>query len=299
MGAREFEVQTEDGRRLIAAVAGPEDGELLLFHPGTPSCRLLFDRHIEEGAERGLRHVIYSRPGYHGSDRKAERSYADSAADSAAVADALGVDSFYVLGMSGGGGPALACAALLPDRVQSAASVAAFRPRAPGEDPDWLTDVIDSSVKEFDALQRGEEEFLVFLQAALDGMARVEDGPQLIAALEEAEAICPADRACLEGDFLDLQLSAWQRTSRDSIWGWFDDNWAMWNEWEFDLSQITVPARIWQGGRDKLVPRHHGSWLARNTAGAEFFLREDDGHHSLFRNHYGAMLDDLIASARS
>src|SRR5699024_3822688 len=110
MGASEFEVRTKDGRRLIAAAAGPEAGEVLLFHLGTPSCRLLFDRHVAEGAERGLRHVIYSRPGYHGSDRQPGRTYADSAADSAAVVDALGVDSFFTLGVSGGGGPALACA---------------------------------------------------------------------------------------------------------------------------------------------------------------------------------------------
>lgn len=298
MQAREFEVRTEDGRRLIATVAGPEDGDLLLFHPGTPSCRLLFDRHVDEGAERGMRHVIYSRPGYHGSDRRPGRSYADSAADSAAVVDALGVDSFYVLGVSGGGGPALACAALLSERVRSAASLAAFGPRE-GMGLDWLKDVVESSVTEFDALQRGEAELLAFLRRGLDEMAATRTPAQLVAALEESESICAADRACLEGDFLDLQLEAWQRTSRDSIWGWFDDNWAMWNEWEFDLSRITVPVRIWQGGKDKLVPPQHGEWLATNTAGAKLFLHDDDGHHSMLDNHYGEILDDLIASARS
>lgn len=293
---RQFDVWTEDGRRLVAEVAGPEDGDLLLLHPGTPSSRVLFDRHVEEGAERGLRHVIYSRPGYHGSDRKEGRSYADSAADSAAVVDALGVDSFYTLGVSGGGGPALACAALLPDRVRSAASVAAFGPRE-GEGLDWLKDVVKTSVKEFEALEQGKSKLLAFLQRGLDGMAATKTPAQLVAALEGSKSICRADRACLEGDFLDLQLRAWQMTSRDSIWGWYDDNWAMWNEWKFDLARITVPVRIWQGGEDRLVPRQHGEWLATNTAGAKLFFQKDDGHHSLFGNHFGAMLDDLIASA--
>jgi pimeloyl-ACP methyl ester carboxylesterase len=49
----------------------------------------------------------------------------------AALADELGVERFATWGISGGGPPALACAALLPDRVLAAASIGApaGRPR--------------------------------------------------------------------------------------------------------------------------------------------------------------------------
>ncbi len=56
-------------------------------------------------------------PGYGGSSPQPGRTVASVAADVAAVADALGIDRFAVMGHSGGGPHALACGALLPDRV--------------------------------------------------------------------------------------------------------------------------------------------------------------------------------------
>src|ERR1044072_2802655 len=124
-----FEVRTSDGRRLSAEGAGPEDGDVALMHSGPPGTRHLYEGQLEDGAERGLRHVCYSRPGYAGSDRQAGRSIADCAKDTAAVVDALGVESFYVAGHSGGGAHALACAALLPQQVLSVACLSSFAPR--------------------------------------------------------------------------------------------------------------------------------------------------------------------------
>src|SRR5262245_42203310 len=129
MGVREFEVRTEDGRRLVAAVAGPEDGELVLLHHGSPGTHRMFERHVEAGCERGLRHVPCSRPGYAGSARPEGRSYADEAAYAVAVADSLGAESFYAIGLSGGGGPDLPCASLVPDRVRSVVSASALCPQ--------------------------------------------------------------------------------------------------------------------------------------------------------------------------
>ena len=76
----------------------------------------------------GLRWVSYDRPGYGGSGPDDGRRVASAAADVAAVADALGIGRFAVLGHSGGGPHALACAALLPERVIAAVSVSAPAP---------------------------------------------------------------------------------------------------------------------------------------------------------------------------
>src|SRR5262245_14878578 len=119
-----------------------------MYHEGTPGSRVLFERYLEEGAERGLRHLTCSRPGYEGSDRHQGRCFADAAADTAALADALEVETFYTVGVSGGGGPALACAALLPNRVRAAASVSALGPKA-GEGLDWLHGAARENVDEF------------------------------------------------------------------------------------------------------------------------------------------------------
>lgn len=291
----EFEVRAADGRRLTAEVVGPEDGDLVLFHTGTPGCRLLIDRHMREGAERGLRHVIYSRPGYRGSDRQPGRSLADSAADSVAVVDSLGVESFYSIGISGGGGSAAACAALLPGRVRSAAVIAALGPRG-GEGLDWLAGAAESSHVEFGCIEEGEAALERHLEKGISEMREIETGPQLIDDFDEY--LCETDRRCLTGEFLSYQLEGCAEIARDGIEGWFDDDLAMWKDWGFDLSRITVPVTIWQGTEDRFVPPQNGEWLAAHIPGAKLRLLAGEGHLSLFCSHYGAVLDDLIAAAR-
>jgi pimeloyl-ACP methyl ester carboxylesterase len=296
MRSREFEVRTEDGRRLIAVEAGPGDGELVLLHHGSPGSRWMFSRHLEEGAERGLRHVSYSRPGYAGSDHQRGRSYADSVLDSIAVVDALGVDSFCTLGLSGGGGPALACAALIPDRVRSAVSASALGPRE-GVGPDaWLKGATDMNLEEFKVLEEGEPELAARIEQEISEWSRFETVQDLNSGMDEL--LCEADQN-LSADYRAYQLECCQKFGPDDLWGWFDDDWAMWMDWSFDLSRITVPVTIWQGGQDKLVPPQNGKWLAANVSGAELRFHEDEGHMSLFDRYYGAMLDDLIASAKA
>jgi pimeloyl-ACP methyl ester carboxylesterase len=295
MERRELEVRAADGRRLLAEVSGPEDGDLVLFHTGTPGSRYLFDRHLEEGAERGLRHVTYSRPGYHGSDRQPGRTYADSAADSAAVVDALGVECFYALGFSGGGAPVLACAALLPDRVLAATSAAALGPRE-GEGLDWLAGTSTMNVAEFRAVAEGPAALERSIREIAAEMGAIEDGEQLREGF--GDAFCQADRDCAVGEFLEYQVTSCQKAARDSLWGWFDDDVAMWNEWGFDLARITVPVTIWQGAEDHMVPPQNGLWLADHVPGAKLRLLAGEGHISLSCNYYGAILDDLVESAR-
>ena len=112
----ETDLTLPDGRTLhVYDTGGP--GLPVLWQHGTPNIGAppvpLF-----AAAERlGLRWVGHDRPGYGGSSPQPGRTVAAVAADVAAVADALGIDRFAVMGHSGGGPHALACGALLPDRV--------------------------------------------------------------------------------------------------------------------------------------------------------------------------------------
>ena len=92
------------------------------------------------GSGRGW--VGYDRPGWGGSTPRPDRSVGSAAADVAAVVDALGIDRLAVMGRCGGGPHALACAALLPDRVLAAVSASGSAPySSPGLDwsPGWPT----------------------------------------------------------------------------------------------------------------------------------------------------------------
>ena len=85
---------------------------------------------VAQLAKRGLRLVTFSRAGYAGSSPMPGRAVGDVATDVQAILDALKIGSFFCAGQSGGGPHALACAALLPDRVIATATLAGRRPVA-------------------------------------------------------------------------------------------------------------------------------------------------------------------------
>jgi pimeloyl-ACP methyl ester carboxylesterase len=134
MTTREQDVRLADGRVLRVLDTGPADGDAVLVCQGTPASRRLHDGWVTAAAA-GLRLISYDRPGYGSSSPQPGRTIADTASDVAAIADDLGLDRFAVWGPSAGGPHALACAALLADRVVAAAVVAPYAPySAPGLD---------------------------------------------------------------------------------------------------------------------------------------------------------------------
>jgi pimeloyl-ACP methyl ester carboxylesterase len=104
----------------------------------------LWDRWAEDAVRRGIRLVGYDRPGYDRSDRHAGRAVSDAAADAATIADAFGASRFRTWGVSGGGPHALACAALLPDRVIAAATLASVAPYGV-EGLDWFAGMVKTT----------------------------------------------------------------------------------------------------------------------------------------------------------
>jgi pimeloyl-ACP methyl ester carboxylesterase len=116
----EIDLALDDGRTLHVYDTGSGDGTTglaVFWHHGAPSTGAPPEPLFAAAAERGIRWVSHDRPGYGGSTPHPGRDVASAAADVASVADALGIDRFAVMGDSGGGPHALACAAILPGRV--------------------------------------------------------------------------------------------------------------------------------------------------------------------------------------
>ena len=286
-------VPSEGGRSLDVALAGPENGTLILLCDGTPTAGHLYEPLVKAGAERGLRHATYARPGYRGSTRNSGRSVADCVADVTAVADALGATRFHVAGWSGGGPHSLATAALLPERVLAAATIAGVAP-ADAEGLDWTAGMGKENVEEFGAAMAGEEELRAFLETASAEIGQA-SGEQLHAAL--GDLISEVDREALSGELVDHMAATFHDAVATGIWGWFDDDRAFIRDWGFDLTAIEVPVAVWQGGQDRMVPFAHGEWLASHVSGATPHFLPEHGHLSLGVGAYGDVLDELIASA--
>jgi len=260
----ETDLDLGDGRTLHIYDTGAEGAGARLtvfWHHGTPNTGAPPAPLLPGAAQRGIRWVSHDRPGYGGSPSRPGRDVASAAADIAGIADALGIGQFAVMGHSGGGPHALACAALLPERVLGAVCVAAMAPfRAEGLD--WFAGMAAPGT----------------LRAAARGRAAVEE---YLASTEwDPEQFTPADHAALMGEWSWLGDVAGKALEggRD---GEVDDQLAYVAPWGFDPGQVTAPVLFLHGGRDRVAPIAHGTWLARQSRSAQLWLRPDDGHISV------------------
>jgi pimeloyl-ACP methyl ester carboxylesterase len=271
----EADLTLPGGRRLHTYDSGPDGARLTVFwHHGTPNTGAPPEPLFPRAAELGIRWVSYDRPGYGGSSPQPGRDIASAALDTRFVADALGIDRFTVLGHSGGGPHALACAALLPDRVLAAASIAGMAPfDATGFD--WFAGMADAAT----------------LRAATRGRAALEH--HVANADFDRDTFTPADHAALSGTWswfggiVNAALST-------GPGGLIDDQLAYVAPWGFSLTGITAPVLLVHGTSDRMVPASHSEWLAEVCPTAELHRHPGEGHISVL-NHATEALDWLAA----
>lgn len=273
---REIDVQLGD--RTVHAY-DTETGDLpVLWHHGTPNVGSPPAPLFPVAERLGIRWLSYDRPGYGGSTPRPGRTVATAAEDAAAVADALGVDRFALLGHSGGGPHALACAALLPDRALAVVSGAGLAPYG-AAGLDWFAGM---------AAPAG-------LRAAAAGRAAkeaFEAGPPP----SEGMMFTPADLAALQGDW-SWFMSVVNPAVADGPGPLIDDDLAYVAPWGFDPAAIRIPTLVVHGTADALVPASHGSWLADHVPGATLRLADGDGHISVLASQGGPALEWLAERA--
>jgi pimeloyl-ACP methyl ester carboxylesterase len=287
-------VPTPDGRVLDVYLAGPSDGDVLLFHSGTPGVPLPYEPMVAEMAKRGIRYVAVSRPGYGSSTRRPGRSVADVIDDAVTVLDHVGADNAVTVGWSGGGPHALACAALLPDRIRAAATIAGVAPY-PADGIDYLEGMGQENLDEFAAALEGPEALLPFKERALTTWGCV-TADEVAASF--GDLVDDVDRGVLTGEFAEWMATVFRDSLREGYWGWYDDDMAFIRPWGCALGDIRIPVHVWQGRHDRMVPYSHGPWLAGHIPTAVPHLFEDEGHLSIGIGKFGEILDALVASGR-
>jgi pimeloyl-ACP methyl ester carboxylesterase len=291
MTAVKVTVQAADGRQLEALAAGPAGGLTVVLHNGTPAGLMPAPAVAAAAAERGLRLVLYARPGYEGSTPDPGRRVRAAAADLAAVLDGLGAGEFVTVGWSGGGPHALACAALLPGRCLAAASMAGAAPHH-AEGLDWWHGMASENLAEFRAALAGPEALNGFLEPAARELASI-TGAGVAAGLGDLASA--ADKAAVTGEFADYLAASFRAAVAGGIAGWRDDDLAFVTDWGFTMADAGAgaPVAVWQGDQDMMVPWSHGQWLAAHIPGARAHLLPGEGHLTLM-HAFGAILDDLL-----
>ena len=274
-----------DGRTLHYYDTGGDDaGDRLavFWHHGTPNTGEPPKPLFPAADQRGIRWVSYDRPSYGGSSPRPGRDVASAAADVGRIADALGLDRFAVMGPSGGGPHALACGALLPERVLCVVSVSGLAPFG-AEGLDWFAGMAPSGERELRAAVAG--------RVALESLLAAEFGPESEAEPDadgEPGAFTPADEAVLSGPWSWLADVAGQAI-RGGLSGMVDDDLAYVAPWGFDPAQVLQPVLLMHGEQDRMVPSAHGKWLARRCPSARLRLFPDDGHVSVLTSAEVAM----------
>ena len=271
----ETDLKLESGRTLHIYDTGAADaaGSLAVFwHHGTPNVGAPPEPLFAAAKELRLRWVSYDRPGYGGSTPVLGRDVASAAADVASIADALSIERFVVMGHSGGGPHALACAALLPERVLGVVSGAGLAPYS-AEGLDWFADMPPSGAAS--------------LRAAAEGRAAKEQyegsDPEF-----DPEMFTPADHAALSGTWAWLNSVVGPAVAAGPG-GLIDDDLAYVAPWGFDPAQVVAPLLLLHGAQDRIVPSSHSAWLARRCPGAELRLYPDDGHLSVLNSAESAL----------
>ncbi|WP_375399204.1 alpha/beta fold hydrolase [uncultured Amnibacterium sp.] len=281
-----------DGRRLDIAISGPADGLPLIFHHGTPGSALQARAMQRAAAERGLRLVTMSRPGYGDSTRQPGRRVVDAVADTRAVLRSIGADRCLVAGWSGGGPHALACAARL-DAAAAALVIAGVAP-FDADGIDFLAGMGQDNIDEFGAALHGEGALRTYLDAQRPELLEA-DASGIVAAM--SSLLPQVDRAVLTDEFGEDTADGFHEALRTGVDGWLDDDLAFSTDWGFDLAEIAVPTAIWQGSEDLMVPFAHGQWLAGRIPGVVPHLQQGQGHLSIGIGAMAAMFDELVAAA--
>ncbi len=269
-------VRLPDGRRLDVWLGGDPRGTPLVFFHGTPGGRLQAALGDGAASRAGVRLVAFSRPGYGGST-DGPTTLTSVGTDAGSVADALGIDAFAVLGVSGGGPYAVAAAAVLPQRVRVVGVVAGIGP-----------------LLELDPSAAADPAVRAALAGDLDEAVALQDG----AMTDRGRGSGPGARAKVRvGGFVSPEiLEPWTGSGRPGVpsyRGVSRDALAFTAGWDVALDDVRAPVHLWYGDRDRTVGLEHGRWLHAHLPTSRLVVREGAGHLATLLAHWADVLTDL------
>jgi len=261
----ERDLPVGDGRTLHVYDTAPQQSGrfCVVWHHGTPNLGMPPEPLFAAAERLGLRWVSFDRPGYGSSTVAPGRTMSSVAGDLAAVADALGLDQFAVMGYSGGGSYALGSAAALGDRVRAVVSLAGIAPYD-ADGLDWFAGMAASGVAALGTAAAGRE-----VRAVLEA-----------AAFTCANQFTAADLALFEGPWGWLGKITGPALDAGP-YGQIDDDVSYTLPWGCDPGIIGAPVLLLHGTEDRIIPASHASWLAAYCPTAELGLCEGDSHFTI------------------
>jgi pimeloyl-ACP methyl ester carboxylesterase len=278
-----------DGRTLAYAEYGDPHGKPLVYLHGFPGSRLAGGALDEAARARGVGVLAPDRPGLGLSSPQPGRTLLDTAQDVRALADRLGIGRFAVLGESGGGPYALACAHELPDRVERVGVVCGLGPVAGPGATDGLApkERIGYAIAAKTPLLAGRVlvPFAAWARRSPRGFLRV-----------TRWQLGEADRKALDGPLGDLVAADFAEAFRQGGRGVGQDLALLFRPWPFEPRDIRVPIVFFHGTQDRTVACAVARELARVVRGSRLRVYEHHGHFSLIADDADEILREVALS---
>jgi pimeloyl-ACP methyl ester carboxylesterase len=285
----ERDIRLRDGRFLGFAEYGAPDGCPVLYFHGLPASRLEAGLTDRAAVRLGVRIVAPDRPGFGRSDFQPGRTLADWPEDVGQLADALGLQRFAVLGVSGGGPCAVACACRMPRRLTAAGLVGSLGPIARpalARAMKWPARLSFFAARRWPGIAR-------WLYAEPAGRL-LRSRPLLALHLLQ---VAEPDRPVLErADIRNLLQESIREAFRCGGRGALEELKLYASEWGLDLARIDCPVHLWHGEKDRTVPVIMGRHLAAAIPNCQARFYRKEGHFSLPVNHMEEILRPLAGA---
>ncbi|WPL11812.1 alpha/beta fold hydrolase [Thiorhodovibrio litoralis] len=240
---------TSDGRALAWREFGRGDGRPVFYCHGFPSSGREAALLDAPARALGLRLIAPDRPGYGSSDDQPGRALADWPADLVCLADHLGLDRFALIGLSGGGPYAVACAWRMTERLTTCTLICPLGPV-------YLSEVL--------AAMNPPARASLALARRWPWLARQVFGgptpwvlarwPGLVERVRTLN-LPPRDHVALaEGDNQAILNSTISDAMANGARGARRDLHLYTHDWQIPFDAIQAPITIWHGDADATVP---------------------------------------------
>lgn len=275
-------ITLNDGRQLAYAEFGDPDGKPVIYNHGYNGSR--FEGYMMGNAidTAEIRLIVPDQPGIGESAFQKGRKLLDWPYDVIALANALEIETFAMLGVSGGGPYTAACAYAIPERLSNIGIVVGMGPpHAPG--------VKDGNSWTIPGMNRFMRAAMLFSLALI-----VQKQPHRFVQQALASVSAP-DQALLnqpdyQSAFIRGTQASYARGGRGnaheaSIYG---------SPWVFDISQIRSRVHLWYSEQDMLVHPSVGQFWAEQLPDRQVVVWSDKGHFSWGVKYMDEILRTLI-----
>jgi pimeloyl-ACP methyl ester carboxylesterase len=271
-------VTLRDGRALAYAEWGDPAGRPVVLFLGTPGGSRLLCPDADATEALGVRLITIDRPGYGRSDPDPDFSLLSWADDYAALHHLLGLPPCPVVGWSGGGPYALACAVRTPAVVTSVGLAASKGPL------DELPDGFSAKERSLSDLLRRDR------AAAIEGITKrcqwYADDP----ASTFADGWDGPDEALLAQPNVRQTMIEWMREgARQGSIGYVADLIAKFEPWGFSVADVSQDVCVWVGQADDPLVHQAADYFVASIPRATLVTFEDSGH-LLTIPHWAEML---------